>query len=76
MISLLKFKNSLTLLTILYFGKCVLDEVHKILYSFFSFCPFCKMISLLNFQRAANSAVAIYLKRQQFFVKVIWQIKE
>ena len=34
------------------------------------------MILLLNFQRATNDAVALYLKRQQFVVKVIWQIKE
>ena len=53
--------------------KCVLDETHKRLYSFL--CPSCKMVSFLNFELAANDACIIYLKRQQFVIKLCQQIK-
>ena len=56
-------------------GKCVLSEVQKRLYSLY--CPLCKMIKFLDFEKVANECAIIFFKeRTQFVVKLRLQIKE
>ena len=42
-------------------GKCLLDEVQRRQYSFL--CPLCKMVTFLDFIKAANESCVIFLKR-------------
>ena len=52
--------------------KSVSSTMHK--YSFL--CPFCKIVTFLNFEEAAFKNAIIYLKRQQFVTKLRQQIKD
>ena len=55
-------------------GKCLLDKAQKRQFSFL--CPFCKMVTFLNFEEPVSKNAIIYLKRQQFVTKLRQQIKD
>ena len=55
-------------------GKCVFDDMQKILYTFL--CSFCKMVIILDFEKAAAENAIIYLKNRQHIIKLRRQIKD
>ena len=55
-------------------GECVLDETQKRLDSFL--CPFCEMVTFLDFEKAANKKAVILLKRCHFLVRLRRQIHD